>query len=75
MSHSRSYTGVARPRIERIEHEAYGLTVSNNLLDLEETHTPTTPRVRRIKHPHRHFQIVKDLMQSDSILSPPLLLH
>ena len=56
--------------LKALEHQAYGLTVSNDMLDLEETHTPTSPRVRRIKHPHRHSQILKDLMQSDSILAP-----
>jgi ectoine hydroxylase len=40
------------------------------MLDLEETHTPTNPRVRRIKQPHRHSQILKELMHSDSILAP-----
>ena len=37
---------------ERIVAGAAGLTTHSDLLDLEPTHTPKQPRVRRIKKPH-----------------------
>jgi ectoine hydroxylase len=48
--------------LKALEHQAYGLTVSNDMLDLEASHTPTNPRVRRIKQPHCHSQILKGLL-------------
>lgn len=38
---------------------AAGITDSNEILDLEDSHTPDTPRVRRIKDPDRHSQAVR----------------
>ena len=38
---------------EEIVATAAGLTEHTDVLDLEQSHTPERPRVRRIKHPHK----------------------
>ena len=42
-----------RAEIARFEDEARRMTASNDRLDLEDSHTPEEPRLRRIKLPHR----------------------
>jgi hypothetical protein len=42
-----------RAEISRFHDEARGMTASNDRLDLEDSHTPDDPRVRRIKLPHQ----------------------
>ena len=59
-----------RAEIARFEEEARSMTASNDRLDLEDTHTPETPRLRRIKLPHRISDVMRDLMYSDHILAP-----
>ena len=59
-----------RAEIARFEEEARSMTASNDRLDLEDTHTPETPRLRRIKLPHRISDVFRDLMYSDHILAP-----
>ncbi len=59
-----------RAEIARFEEEARTMTVSNDRLDLEDTHTPEDPRLRRIKLPHTISDVVRDLMYSDHILAP-----
>lgn len=59
-----------RAEIARFEDEARGMTASNDRLDLEDTHTLDTPRLRRIKLPHTISDVVRDLMYSDHILGP-----
>ena len=59
-----------RAEIARFEDEARGMTASNDRLDLEDSHTPDNPRLRRIKLPHTTSDFVRDLMQSDHILGP-----
>lgn len=56
--------------IARFEDEARGLTASNDRLDLEDSHTPEDPRVRRIKLPHTISDVVRDLLFSDHVLAP-----
>ncbi|MBM2577834.1 phytanoyl-CoA dioxygenase family protein [Jannaschia sp. Os4] len=56
--------------IERYTAKARGLTEGTDELDLEDSHTPDDPRVRRIKLPHTHSEVVRDLMYSDAILAP-----
>ena len=56
--------------IARFEEEAKGLTASNDRLDLEDSHRPDAPRLRRIKLPHRISPVMADLMRSDHILAP-----
>lgn len=59
-----------RAEISRFETEARGMTASNDRLDLEDTHTPDRPRLRRIKLPHKISDVVRELMFSDLILAP-----
>ncbi len=59
-----------RSEITRFEEEARGMTESNDRLDLEDSHTPENPRVRRIKLPHTTSEVVKSLMYSDHVLAP-----
>lgn len=56
--------------ITRFEDEARGMTASNDRLDLEDTHTPQNPRLRRIKLPHTISDVMRELMYSDHILAP-----
>ncbi|MEM6635214.1 MAG: phytanoyl-CoA dioxygenase family protein [Pseudomonadota bacterium] len=56
--------------IARFEDEAKGMTRSNDRIDLEDSHTPDTPRVRRIKLPHTTSKVMERLMRSDHILGP-----
>ena len=59
-----------RAEIARFEEEARSMTASNDRLDLEDTHTPDDPRLRRIKLPHTISDVFRDLMYSDHILAP-----
>ena len=59
-----------RDEIARLEASAFGMTESDNRLDLEDSHTPDEPRVRRIKLPHTQSDVVKKLLYSDRILAP-----
>ena len=54
----------------RFEEEAKTLSASNDRLDLEDTHTPEDPRLRRIKLPHTISEVMRELMYSDYILGP-----
>lgn len=59
-----------RAEIARFEEEARTMTASNDRLDLEDTHTPEDPRLRRIKLPHTISDVMRELMYSDAILAP-----
>lgn len=59
-----------RAEIARFEEEARGMTASNDRLDLEDSHTPENPRLRRIKLPHTISDPVRELMYSNHILAP-----
>ena len=59
-----------RTEIARFEKEAKTLMASNDRLDLEDTHTPQAPRLRRIKLPHTISDVVRALMTSDHVLAP-----
>lgn len=59
-----------RAEIARFEEEARGMQASNDRLDLEDSHMPDAPRLRRIKLPHRISDVMRDLMYSDHILAP-----
>ena len=56
--------------IARYEAKARGLTEGTDELDLEDSHRPDAPRVRRIKLPHTHSEIFAQLMRSDHVLAP-----
>ena len=59
-----------RAEIARFEEEARGMTAANDRLDLEDSHTPENPRLRRIKLPHTISDFIRELMYSDHILAP-----
>ena len=59
-----------RGEITRFTEMARGMTASDHRLDLEDSHRPDAPRVRRIKLPHTQSQVMKDLLYSDHILAP-----
>jgi len=59
-----------REEIVRFGKEARGMTASNDRLDLEDSHSPDSPRIRRIKLPHKNSDVVRDLMYSDHVLAP-----
>lgn len=59
-----------RAEIARFQEEARGMTESNDRLDLEDSHTPDNPRLRRIKFPHQISEVMRDLLYSDHILAP-----
>ena len=59
-----------RDEIARFEDMAAKLTASDDRLDLEDSHTPEDPRLRRNKLPHTQSDVMRDLMTSDIILGP-----
>ena len=59
-----------RAEIARLIEEARGLTASNERIDLEDSHSPEAPRVRRVKLPHKISQVFAELTRSDWILAP-----
>jgi len=59
-----------RAEIARFELESAMLEQSNDRLDLEDSHTPENPRLRRIKLPHTISDVVAELMTSDHVLAP-----
>ena len=59
-----------RAERSRFEEEATELEYSNDRLDLEDSHTRATPRLRRIKLPHMISIIFDELMLFNHILGP-----
>ncbi len=59
-----------RDEIAKYQSQARGMTESNDQIDLEDSHSANDPRVRRIKLPHTHNQVMRDLMYSDHVLAP-----
>jgi len=59
-----------RAEIARFNALARGMTASDDKIDLEDTHKPDVPRIRRVKLPHTQSQVVADLMRSDHLLAP-----
>ncbi len=49
---------------------AKGLTHGDDIYDLEDSHTPDDPKVRRIKNPAMHHKAFDDLMRDARILEP-----
>ena len=71
-----------REAVEDIVAGAAELTRHNDIYDLEDTHTPSAPRVRRIKTPHKHFPLFAELTRNARItdiladlLGPDIRLH
>lgn len=59
-----------RAEVARFEGLARGMTVSDARIDLEDSHRPDAPRIRRVKLPHRHSAAIDALMRSDLVLAP-----
>ncbi len=59
-----------RAEITRFTEMARGMSASDDKIDLEDSHTPQTPRIRRVKLPHTQSEVVDTLMRSDHILAP-----
>ena len=60
----------AHAEIERLSQHAATITESDDLIDLEESHTTEQPRIRRIKRPDLQSTFFNQLMRSDHILAP-----
>ena len=56
--------------IERLSAPAAQMTQSDDRLDLEDSHSPERPRIRRIKLPHTQSELFHELMTSELILAP-----
>jgi phytanoyl-CoA hydroxylase len=74
--------GKLRKALEEILEGARGLSGHTDIYDLEPFHTPTEPRVRRVKTPHKHFPIFREFVQSPKVvallqqlLGPDVRLH
>ena len=59
-----------REALGRLVAGAKGLTASDDIYDLEDSHRPDAPRVRRIKLPHQVDPAFDALMRSEAILGP-----
>lgn len=59
-----------RRRTDAICAKAAGLTEGNDVYDLEDSHTPDAPRVRRIKKPNLVDPMFADLIKDERILGP-----
>lgn len=59
-----------KKELVRFHDEARALSESDDRLDLEDSHTPQEPRVRRVKLPHTQSEVMANLMRSDLILAP-----
>jgi len=71
-----------RRMTEHIVEQARGLTADDALYDLEDSHSPDQPRVRRLKTPHKHFPFFWDLARHPRVtgvlaqlLGPDIRLH
>ena len=60
-----------RRTVDAIVADAGKVTTHTDVYDLEESHTPETPRVRRIKTPHKHFPFFAELTRNPRITACP----
>ena len=61
--------GRIRNVIAGLAAKAAGLTSHNDVYDLEPTHTPEKPRVRRIKTPHKVDPLFWDVVRHPGMLA------
>src|ERR1043166_1845296 len=54
---------------EAKRRDAAKVTAHTDVYDLEDSHSPQEPRVRRIKTPHKHFPFFAELTRSARITS------
>ena len=71
-----------RQTVDKIVAGAAKVTKHTDVYDLEDSHTPQAPRVRRIKTPHKHFPFFANLTRHARIttilkdlLGPNIRLH
>jgi ectoine hydroxylase-related dioxygenase (phytanoyl-CoA dioxygenase family) len=71
-----------RATVDKLVAGAGNLNTHTDIYDLEDTHTPAAPRVRRIKTPHKHFPFFAELTRNPcitdilaQILGPDIRLH
>jgi phytanoyl-CoA hydroxylase len=71
-----------RQKIAEVLDGARGVTAHTDIYDLEPTHRPDRPRVRRIKTPHVHFPLFRELTRHagmvailKQLLGPGVRLH
>ena len=74
--------GAARQVIAELVDGARGVTGHTEIYDLEPSHRPDAPRVRRIKTPHLHHEIFRRIMRTPrmveilkQLLGPGVRLH
>ena len=67
---SEAQIGTLKETLARLVAGAKGLTGSDDVYDLEDSHRPDAPRVRRIKLPHQVDPVFDELMRSETILAP-----
>jgi len=56
-----------RRMVDGIVADAGKVATHTEVYDLEDTHSPEHPRVRRIKTPHKHFPFVAELTRNPRI--------
>jgi ectoine hydroxylase-related dioxygenase (phytanoyl-CoA dioxygenase family) len=56
-----------RTTVDQLVAGAANLNTHTDIYDLEDSHTSTTPRVRRIKTPHKHFAFFAELTRAACI--------
>jgi ectoine hydroxylase-related dioxygenase (phytanoyl-CoA dioxygenase family) len=68
--------------IDELTNKARGVTTHNDVYDLEPTHTPANPRVRRIKKPHLVDAVFQEALKSPvlvdvlrKLIGPDVRLH
>ncbi len=59
-----------RRETEAVIAGASAVTANDDVYDLEDSHTPSNPRVRRIKNPFEHFRYFEGLARDPDILTP-----
>ncbi len=60
----------AHDEIARLSLHAATIDASDDLIDLEDTHSRTSPRIRRIKRPDLQSSFFNALLRSEQILGP-----
>ena len=55
--------------LAKLIEQACGVSAHDNVYDLEPTHTPAEPRVRRIKKPHLVHPVFAEFMRSPKLLA------
>ena len=60
----------AQAETDAVVQAARGVEENNEIYDLEASHTPQSPRVRRIKTPHLFFPAFEDLVRDPDITDP-----